>query len=230
MRTRSIARSVLFGLATILSLTIAGSRATRGDLITPNPDLPPFGGYYETAFTLHADYPGAVIVSISNVQHIPESLISRTSSGGNDFETMSSQLTGLASINGGSAVPFTLTGPVEIEVFSYAPGNTGTFSTQMLSMDMTGTVGGHSVAITLDNNLGNSTGQTTITPIGGGLYDINSFFDVFTELSLDGGTAQPQSGGPSVVILTSPEPSTWAMLIAAGLIVPAYARWGRRRA
>jgi hypothetical protein len=32
-----------------------------------------------------------------------------------------------------------------------------------------------------------STGLTTIQDLGGGLYHINSFFDVFTELSLDGG-------------------------------------------
>ena len=31
-----------------------------------------------------------------------------------------------------------------------------------------------------------SVGQTTITDLGGGLYHIDSFFDVFTELSVDG--------------------------------------------
>jgi hypothetical protein len=38
-----------------------------------------------------------------------------------------------------------------------------------------------------------STGQTTITDLGGGQFRIDSFFDVFTELSLDGG----QSWSPS---------------------------------
>jgi hypothetical protein len=32
-----------------------------------------------------------------------------------------------------------------------------------------------------------SLGQTSITDLGGGLYQIDSFFDVFTELSIDGG-------------------------------------------
>ena len=38
-----------------------------------------------------------------------------------------------------------------------------------------------------------SPGRTTITDIGGGLYQIDSFFDVFTELSIDGGAFQPQT-------------------------------------
>jgi hypothetical protein len=33
-----------------------------------------------------------------------------------------------------------------------------------------------------------------------------------------------------VTTATTPEPSTWIMLVTAGLIVPAYARWGRQRA
>ena len=101
----------------------------------------------------------------------------------------------------------------------------------MLSMDLTGTVGGHSVEIMLDSQLGSTTGQTTITSLGGGLFNIHSFFDVFTELSLDGGPFQGQIGGPTVVMLQGvPEPSTWVMLLTSGLMVPAYVRWSRRRA
>jgi hypothetical protein len=100
----------------------------------------------------------------------------------------------------------------------------------MLSMDLTGTVGGHSVQIELDNNLGNSTGQTTTTSIGGGLYDFHGFFDVFTRLSLDGGPFQAQSNGPTVVALQGvPAPSTSTMYLAAVLMVPAHAGWRRRR-
>ena len=37
-------------------------------------------------------------------------------------------------------------------------------------------------------------------------------------------------GPHGVVPGMTPEPSTWTMLVAVGLIVPAYARWRRRRA
>jgi hypothetical protein len=47
-------------------------------------------------------------------------------------------------------------------------------------------------------------------------------------------TFMESGGGPSphhvVAPASLPEPSTWIMLAAAGLIVPVYTRWGRRRA
>jgi len=57
-----------------------------------------------------------------------------------------------------------------------------------------------------------STGQTTIEPAGGGLYHIDSFFDVFTELSLDGGnTWTPSSGAIHMSLNPVPEPATLAL-------------------
>lgn len=59
-----------------------------------------------------------------------------------------------------------------------------------------------------------SLGQTTITPLGGGQYHIDSFFDVFTELSLDGGQTWNQGNRPAHMRLTSgpvPEPMTLAL-------------------
>ncbi len=42
-----------------------------------------------------------------------------------------------------------------------------------------------------------SDGQTSITELGGGLYHIDSFFDVFTELSVDGGSSWIASDAPA---------------------------------
>jgi hypothetical protein len=66
----------------------------------------------------------------------------------------------------------------------------------------------------------NATGQTTITDIGSGRYHIASFFDVFTELSLDGGvtwlpsiSVSPASLPPGYIRLTAvPEPSSTCFL------------------
>ena len=63
-----------------------------------------------------------------------------------------------------------------------------------------------------------SVGQTTITDIGGGMYRIDSFFDVFTELSVDGGNSWIPSDSSTRVTLESPEPSTFALL-GLGMVV-----------
>ena len=65
-------------------------------------------------------------------------------------------------------------------------------------------------------------GKTTITAKGG-LFRINSFFDVFVEISIPGATSPPV--GP-ITLVAVPEPSTWAMLLTgfAGL---GFAGWRR---
>ena len=85
--------------------------------------------------------------------------------------------------NGGNWSPSTVTAPcvVRISPPPTAPPNQ-TFQTEMLSMSLTS--GG--VMIRESPTLP-SQGQTTKQDLGGGLYRIDSFFDVFTELSLDGG-------------------------------------------
>lgn len=60
-----------------------------------------------------------------------------------------------------------------------------------------------------------STGQTTYTPLGNGVYRIDSFFDVFTELSLDGGQSWTP-GSPLHLEGGVPEPST-LILVGLGL-------------
>ena len=65
-------------------------------------------------------------------------------------------------------------------------------------------------------------GKTTITAEGGP-FRINSFFDVFVEISIPGATSPPV--GP-ITLVAVPEPSTWAMLLTgfAGL---GFAGWRR---
>ncbi len=106
-------------------------------------------------------------------------------------------------------------------------GELGTFATDITGLSLTGTLmlppgnplDGAPVFVTLD---GTSEGKTTITAEGG-LFRINSFFDVFVEISIPGATSPPV--GP-ITLVAVPEPSTWAMLLTgfAGL---GFAGWRR---
>lgn len=92
----------------------------------------------------------------------------------------------------------------------------GTFDTEMLSMNLQGGTMPPGVMIR-ESPTRQSLGQTHVTPIGGGMFRIHSFFDVFAELSIDGGqTWMPAEGAPTRVQLT-PAPGAAVLLGLGGL-------------
>jgi hypothetical protein len=143
--------------------------------------------------------------------------------GGNaDLEQFNSQVTGMVSVNGSPNQPVTGTGPVSVIVSGYSPGDTGTFATQMTQLDLTLNIPGALIRIDPTQP---STGQTTITPLGGGNYNITSFFDVFTDLSLDGGnTWIPSTGSAQVILMPEPSSIMLGVFGAAGLGIVAIRR------
>lgn len=92
---------------------------------------------------------------------------------------------GLLSLDGGTNyTEFEFPAQVTVMVvFDHFEGSTSVYRTEMTELNVTGT--GPAVMIRESPTLA-SAGETTIRPIPGG-YAISSFFDVFTELSLDGG-------------------------------------------
>jgi hypothetical protein len=210
--------------ASLASIMLFVSLASA-QVITSNPNLPPStGAYYMTPSQIHAAYSEGLL-TVDMTQFLYEPNFADTVSvlydgSGNEFDTYNSQGSALISINGGPAAPLTLAGPVSVEDLGKQGFPTGVFNTQMLSLDLTGSVSGHSVEIMLDPTLGNSIGQTSITDVGGGQYQITSFFDIFTELSLDGGPFLPQTQAtsPSYVTLQNlPEPSSMTLLAISSL-------------
>jgi hypothetical protein len=95
------------------------------------------------------------------------------------------------------------------------------FDTEMLSLSIGGGGGGGGGSggfLLRESPTKRSTGQTTIRALPGGGYDVDSFFDVFTELSLDGGqTWAPSDASMHLVLTQVPEPST-ALLTGLGML------------
>jgi hypothetical protein len=110
-------------------------------------------------------------------------------------------------------------------------GGGGTYDTEMLSMNLTGDYPGPGGTIPFmirESPTLASTGKHSVTPLPDGTFKIDSFFDVFTELSLDGGAMFIPASGPVHLDLTSisPEPST---LVRATLGAAGITAMGRRR-
>jgi hypothetical protein len=76
----------------------------------------------------------------------------------------------------------------------------GMFQTEIVSMDLSGD-GGGAVTIIRQSQLLPSPGQITLTYLGGEQFQVDSFFDVFTELSIDSG--QTWQTGPAGNMVTS---------------------------
>ncbi len=94
------------------------------------------------------------------------------------------------SIAGGPPVNVKLNGQVDMRV-TRSPdtpqgATTSTFDTEIVALSLTGDVGGTPILIQV-SPVQPSQGQTTLTKLGAGNFAVDSFFDVFTELSVDGG-------------------------------------------
>lgn len=221
--------------AFLLAAAVGWHASAAAQLITPNPLLPPDGVYLSIG-GVHATYTGGnLTIVLKDPRHQPFAAGAiREIIGADERETFDSQLDGRADvIQSGTPLaldlPFLGMGPVQTIVFGKAGNVTGSFDTEMLSMSLSGTTPLGPFIIRESPTLA-STGQTKITDIGGGLYQIESFFDVFTEISIDGGaTWIPSSSGPSHMVLV-PEPGSLSLLgLGAGGLLAGWL-WRRRGA
>jgi PEP-CTERM motif len=223
-----------------LAVAMCAAAVQADGIDTNDPSLPPLGppAVYLSPDDVHALYnTPAFAVLLERPEHYaiacreqPGSTgVVRTNFGPDEQEEFCSDMRGDVTIAalGLNDVPVTSTGPVRTMVFGKVGNTTGVFDTEMLALNLVGTT--PAPFMIRESPTLRSTGKTTITDIGGGMYHIDSFFDVFTELSIDGGvTWTPDSGG-SVRMTLAPEPSSFA-LIAMGLAGAAGMWWRKRRA
>ena len=173
------------------------NEASRMDLqrVTPtvilgDPSLPPepnpvdcdqiVSGY--AGIGVHSLFPNGI--DFSDPLHACFENVSTSVDPATGDETESFDSTVEATIDDGSGPQqVVLTGPVEVVTRAKGASQTGTFQTEILSMSLSGDVGGVSIEIRESPVKQSSPGQVRVLDIGGGQYQIDSFFDVFTELS-----------------------------------------------
>ena len=208
-------------------LSFAGN--AQAAIITTSPDLLPIGAVYSDA-GLFQTYGGFALQFVFTLPRL--TIITNTTKfqAGLDQQAMftsSLQANLEVFVNGVSQGinPITTGGITHTIVFNRYPGAgseilTGTFQTEMLQLNLSG--GGLPPGVMIrESPTLQSTGQTTTTNIGGGQFQIDSFFDVFTELTLDGGaTWMPSTSGSGHIALQGvPEPANVSLLVLGLLSV-----------
>ena len=206
-------------LITIMTITALLAMSTAGwaQLITTDPSLPPDGDYI-SPLEFHTYAAAGIILDDPIHRPLAGSAIRGDDGLGNEIETFDSEFHAVEI--GLGLGPMTLQGQTQVITLGKVGNTTGTFATEIIAMNLTG-IGpgpfGPPIMVRIDPDPFRPTiGQTTITDLGGGLWEIDSFFDVFTELSPDGGLSWIPSDSSTHMELV-PEPVT-VLILALGLV------------
>jgi len=207
----------------IAALTMVALMASQGmgqGLVTPSPLLPPDGDYVALSEYHEFSALGIILDGLTCRPLVGTAI--RTPLGDCELEDFDAVFT--ATEIGLGIGPATLTGPVTVHTCDRLLSTTGTFDTEIIAMSLTADSPLGPVEMRQDPNRP-SLGRTTITDLGGGLYHIDSFFDVFTELSVGGSQWIPCDYSTRIELV--PEPATMCLL-GVGLFGLAVRRRRRR--
>ena len=172
------------------------------------PNLPPLGDQYVSPADFHAAYAAGIIIKDIKHERFTQSL-PPPPPGGSQVHSFGSQVQFRISTDGGQTFsPALAPAQAVVQVSSSVDqGNTRFFNTEMLSLNIAG--GSLPAGVMLRESPSKaSLGRTSVRQSSAAGYMTASFFDIFTELSLDGGaTWQPQTTEPAEVVLAkSPKP------------------------
>jgi PEP-CTERM motif len=180
----------------------------RADIISPSPTFPPagatFSGVGAGCFPLDGVCSGPGKLTIT-------SSVSTFSAAGQEIMAdvfFSAPVTNLIGMSLGT---LSATGTMDVGLSGRTgPDQTGTWPTDIASLDLTGTFDGMPLAIMLDTSE-SSSGTTSITPFSDSReFRIDSFFDVFVDLQL--GPLMTERGPLPATLMPVPEPATLALL------------------
>lgn len=173
--------------------------------------LPPTNGFYLSAPQVQAQYPNGLMVRNLKLSGFGSSYTPPPLNPTPRSDSYSSMLNfDYSSDNGATYQPVSTTASVMTLVTHTADANnTSYFTTEISGLNMAGG------AIMLRESPSLiSTGRNTLRPVTGG-YMVSSYFDLFTELSLDGGASwAPSTNGPMTITLTLPASTPPSLLIS----------------
>lgn len=202
-----------------------GGQIARADIVEPIPELPPTAGGY-TLPTLCVN-----IVCLENATISDFHITSSSISGGNELVDTTALLTAnvfanVSGIPGAFLGMLSTTGTANFTDFTFfgrtSSGELGTFNAQIDDFNFAGTFLMNTFDVKQNPTMA-STGSATLSKLASGLYDVSSSFDIYAELSVNGGPFAP--GPERTASLGTPEPSSWALLIT---VVGLFA-WKMRR-
>ncbi len=203
-------------LLTSLCLLFAGPVTPAAGIVTssiyPYPPTGPGVGYEAVGPLVFPD------VQLSDAFLSAFSRVQRFQDGPDEVVLFDAVLTGVVSDTTFPSGPVMLAGPVIVRLVGKDDNATGAFSTEMIYMNLTGQMPDGLIIRLEESPTLPSTGRTIITDLGGGMWDVDGFFDVFTELSIDGDGGRTPSLNSTHLVLV-PEPGTMVLLTLGGLVL-----------
>jgi PEP-CTERM motif len=226
-------------LATGVALSGALAGSAQSAVVTPTASLPLIGVPYVS--------PGAgagcftvATACVNPGPFIQTSIVSDTFSGGNQDIVANVTYDATLTPVGGTTIigSVALTGTIDETVLGRTSNTeTGSFTVDLTALTLSGPLSlpsvplldGRTLMVGLDtSNPSDTSSGTTTVAADGPAFRINSFFDVFADITLDlppPFTSPSTSVGP-ILLVAVPEPSTWAMALLgfAGLGYAGYRR------
>jgi len=206
-RLRRLARPGALNAAVALAATFGIPSEARAQACVPENCLPPPNSAYATASIFNFNFLGTTF-DLDDLNLHDFTLCGPpppSSPGASTTLQFDAAADFAASVNGGAPTPGQVLAHWTMLVrFNHQSGSTLFFDTEILQLQLSGATLPLGAMIRESPTLA-SVGQTTIESLGGGNFRIDSFFDVFFELSLNGGISWvPELNGPGLLTLAGP--------------------------